>query len=400
MAARAVADRGGAVSARAGSGKFGVERGASHASGGASRAGGGALRVGGGASRASSGASRTGDDMSRAGASRAGGVSHVRVVEIQRARLLAAAMCVIDELGYVDTTVAHITACARVSRRTFYELFADREACLAAVLEDVLTRIERELAAADLGELAWRERVRGALWVILSFLDREPVLARVCVVQALRAGPRVLERREGILAQLAGVVDEGRGENARASRCPALTAEGLVGAGFSIVYARLLRGERAPLAGLLGELMGMILLPYLGPGTARREQTRPLPVSPAGTAHRSGGLVDSGDPLGGVAMRLTYRTARALESVGEYPGACNREVGERAGIIDPGQISKLMRRLERLDLVVNRGGGRRSGEANAWELTALGSEVTQRLSLKPQSTYANDKKVRERLRGS
>ena len=34
------------------------------------------------------------------------------------------------------------------------------------------------------------------LCMILSFFDREPVLARVCVVQALRGGPRVLERRE------------------------------------------------------------------------------------------------------------------------------------------------------------------------------------------------------------
>ena len=54
------------------------------------------------------------------------------------------------------------------------------------------------------------------LWAILSFFDREPVLARVCVVQACAAVPAVLERREDILARLAGVVDEGRSESARA----------------------------------------------------------------------------------------------------------------------------------------------------------------------------------------
>ena len=58
-------------------------------------------------------------------------------------------------------------------------------------------------------------------------------------------------------------------------RCTPLTAEGLVGAAFGIVYARLLKGQREPLTELLGELMGMIVLPYLGSAAARREQDAP-----------------------------------------------------------------------------------------------------------------------------
>jgi AcrR family transcriptional regulator len=180
----------------------------------------------------------------------------VRFAEIQRARLLAAAVRAVEELGYPDTSVADITSRARVSRRTFYELFADREECLAAALQDVLGLIAAELVAADLDGLVWRERVRGGLWSILAFLDREPALARVCVVQALRGGARVLERREGVLAQLVAVVDEGRSDGPRAGQCTPLTAEGLVGAAFSIVYARLLKGEQRPLTDLFGELMG------------------------------------------------------------------------------------------------------------------------------------------------
>ncbi|MGH2855642.1 MAG: TetR/AcrR family transcriptional regulator, partial [Solirubrobacteraceae bacterium] len=139
----------------------------------------------------------------------------MQVAEIQRVRLLAAAVSTVEEQGYARTTVAHITRRARVSRRTFYELFANREECLVAVLEDVVGLVEAELAAAELDGLAWRERVRGGLWAILSFFDREPALARVCVVQALGAGPRVLERREEIVAHLTAVVDEGRLEGSR-----------------------------------------------------------------------------------------------------------------------------------------------------------------------------------------
>ena len=308
-----------------------------------------------------------------------------RFVEIQRARLLAAAVRAVEELGYADTSVADITSRARVSRRTFYEIFPDREACLATVIEDVLSLVAAELSAAGLDDLAWRERIRTGLFTILSFLDREPALARVCVVQALRAGPRILERREEVLAQLAAVVDEGRLlHGARGARCTPMTAEGLVGAAFAIVYARLLRGERRPLTGLLGELMGMIVLPYQGAGAAGREQVRPAPVPSTRTVRWSRGLAMEGvvDPLGGVPMRLTYRTARVLEGIAEHPGASNREAGDYAGIADPGQVSKLLARLERLGLLANANGTVRvKGEPNAWTLTPRGEQVAQSIRM-------------------
>ncbi len=306
-----------------------------------------------------------------------------QVAEIQRSRILAGAVGAIDEHGYAHTTVGQIATRARVSRRTFYELFPDREACLAALFEDVVGMIEGELAAAGLVGVPWRERVRGGLWVILSFFDREPALARVCVIQVLRGGPGVLERRDVVLASLAGVLDEGRDEGARGAQCTALTAEGLVGAAFGIVYARLLRGERVPLTDLFGELMGMIALPYLGPAAARREQARPAP-GPAAVASEVAVPMQPGmepDPLAGTRMRLTYRTAQVLACIASQPGASNRVVAEHAGVADPGQISKLLRRLERLGLVANTGGGHLSGEPNAWELTAQGRQVAGRLSI-------------------
>ncbi len=303
-----------------------------------------------------------------------------QLIEIQRSRLIAGAVCAIEELGYAQTTVGHITRRASVSRRTFYELFANREECLAAVLEDLVGQIGNEIAAAGLEDLQWRERVRAGLWAILSLFDREPALARVCVVQALRGGPKVLQRREEILAGLAAIVDEGRSEGPRGAGCTPLTAEGLVGAAFAIVYARLLRGERRPLTGLLGELMGMIVLPYLGPAAARREQTRPVPAPlRVAVSERARGAQGEGDPLRDVPVRLTYRTARVLAGIAEHPGASNRMVGEYAGVADPGQISKLLARLERVGLLANAGLGHAKGEPNAWTLTPKGEQVAQNI---------------------
>ncbi len=307
------------------------------------------------------------------------------MVEIQRSRLLAGAVAALEELGYAGTTVTQITVRSRVSRRTFYELFENREECLAALLDDVLGMVEGELAGAALVGLAWRERVRGGLAVILGFFDREPALARVCVVQALRAGPLVSERREAVLARLAAAVDEGREGGARGKGLTPLTAEGLVGAAFAIVYPRLPRGESEPLTGLLGELMAMIVLPYLGPAAARRERARPTPDAPAVASGTRSVARSARDPLADVNLRLTHRTATVLEGIAELGrrGAdpSNRQVAAFAGVTDPGQISKLLRRLERLGLLVNTGAGHAKGEPNGWALTEKGQRVAHSIRM-------------------
>jgi hypothetical protein len=162
-----------------------------------------------------------------------------------------------------------------------------------------------------------------------------------------------------------------------------LVAEGLVGAAVSIVYKRLLKGEAGSLSGLQGELMGMIVLPYLGPVAAGRERRRRAPkpiVAPAKGVSEGVGVWQE-DPLREVPMRLTYRTARVLEVTAQNPGASNRVVGEHAGIYDQGQVSKLLARLQRLGLLENTGAGHAKGERNEWRLTSLGESVARHLSL-------------------
>jgi AcrR family transcriptional regulator len=304
------------------------------------------------------------------------------LAEIQGGRLVAAAVAVVDERGYGEATVARITGRSRVSRRTFYDVFANTEACLAAAVQDLIDAVERELAAGEpLAGLPWVERVRLGLWRILCFFDREPVLARMLVVHSQRGGPAVAAARERALARLTAVVDEGRRESAGAGECSRLTAEGVVGAGVAIVQARLARRQRPALSGLHGELAAMVVLPYLGPEAARRERTRPAPPLPRRPrrARTQAPAAGAPDPLQGLPMRLTYRTARVLDAVGEHPGASNRQVADRAEIADQGQISKLLARLERLGLLENAGGGHLKGAPNAWRLTGQGELVGQRI---------------------
>jgi AcrR family transcriptional regulator len=351
-----------------------------------------------------------------------GRVGAAQVSEVQRARMLIAAAEVVGESGYGGMSVARVTDRARMSRRTFYELFDDREDCFLAVCEEALARATALVQSAVAGEKEWRERVRTGLVALLVFVQDEPVLGSLLIVDALAAGPRVLERRARVLDTLAKIIDEGRTEIKKGHRRgatsssppssssspPVLTAQGTVGAVLSVIHARLLaQSANAPangssshaqngssgsgsLLGLVNPLMSMIVLPYLGQAAAAKELERPTPKPPRAAKNPPGGAQGkpTGDPLQGIQMRLTYRTLRVLSAIATDPGASNREIANNAGVTDQGQISKLLGRLERLGLIHNTGSGQPKGEPNAWGLTPKGIEVERALSPSPVSARA------------
>jgi AcrR family transcriptional regulator len=125
------------------------------------------------------------------------GLPRARVSEIQRGRMLSAAVEVVEEVGYARMTVSQVIGRARVSRKTFYDVFADREDCFLAVFEEALSRVRLRAREAYERETGWREGIRSALGTLLSFMDEEPALSRLCFIETLGAGERVVERRSG-----------------------------------------------------------------------------------------------------------------------------------------------------------------------------------------------------------
>jgi AcrR family transcriptional regulator len=295
------------------------------------------------------------------------------VAEIQRARMLGSALEAIDAHGYAGFTVAHVIQRAKVSRKTFYEVFIDREDCFAALFEQAIAEASRRVIDAYQAHESWREGVRGAMAELLAFIDDDPPLARLCFVDALAAGPRILERRTSVLERVRSVIDLGRSQREGVRKPAEVTAEGVMGAVFTVIYTRLLERSEKPYIELLGQLMSIVVLPYLGRAAAARELARPAPVrqSVVGRRTRPAGR----DPLEGVDMRLTYRTVRVLGAIAASPRASNREVADAAGISDQGQISKLLARLERLELIENLGARQPRGAPNRWQLTDRGQRV-------------------------
>ena len=301
------------------------------------------------------------------------GLPRARVNEIQRARLIAAAVATVDDLGYPRSTVAEVLKRARVSRKTFYEIFVDLEDCFLAAFDDVVARASALAIEAYAGERGWRDGTRAALARLLVAMDEEPALAKLCVLEALAAGARVRERRAAVLARLAELVDRGGDVREPSKRPPPLTDVGVVGGVLAVLQARLLGEGDRRFSELLGPLMSMIVLPYLGPRAARSELAKP--ASPAVRKRDTGPPDASADPLDGLSMRLTYRTVRVLGVIAEQPGASNREIAECADVVDQGQISKLLSRLAHFGLVENLGHGQSRGMANAWRLTPRGEQL-------------------------
>ena len=135
------------------------------------------------------------------------GLTRDAVVASQRGRLVDAMAQVVAEKGYPATTVADVVEWAGVSRRTFYEQFADKEACflaaydvgLAAVLGRIHDAVEVEPSAG------WRDRARAGVEAFLALLASEPAFARALQLEILTAGPAALERRAGMLVMFSGV---------------------------------------------------------------------------------------------------------------------------------------------------------------------------------------------------
>jgi AcrR family transcriptional regulator len=313
---------------------------------------------------------------------RGGGVF---VSELQRTRLMDATFAVVGEQGYRRMTVRRVSGRAGVSNKTFYDLFSDREDCFLAAFDHAVDELAAVVLPAYRMEGEWSARVREGLGALLASLDREPALRALAFVEALGAGPRVLQRRAEVLGLLQSAIDGGRAGVKAGRELPPLTAEGVIGAAFGVIYARLIEQSPRPLIGLLGPLMAMIVLPYRGHAAAARELSRPTPepVTALAPRGRLGRLVTRGGAEPEVTdFRLTARTQAVLSAVARNPGASNRRVADAAGVRDQGQISKLLARLEGLALLHNTG-GQTLGLPNVWQITSKGENVI-RVTAAPQ----------------
>lgn len=191
------------------------------------------------------------------------------VVSNQRERILAAVADAVFDAGYSGLTVADVVARAGVSRRTFYDQFADKRAAFFAAYD---ASVQQAMAAAANGFArggGWAEQVRLGLHGFLSFLANDPAFTRMAVVEMPLAGEeghaRHLAGRAGFELFLApGAELVGR-------PVPALVPK-TVGSGvFELIHAQVVAGRTESLPELLPACVYHCLAPYVGIEAAARE---------------------------------------------------------------------------------------------------------------------------------
>jgi AcrR family transcriptional regulator len=179
--------------------------------------------------------------------------------------MLSAIAAVVAERGYVETRVRDVLEQAGVSRRTFYEHFANREECFFAaynaVRDDVLFLLEGPGHSAS-----WQARMEEALGDVLAYFARWPTRAHLLLVEIHSTGPEGVRRNEDTMGQMAGRLascvnwtPEPITELARTE-----IAQALVGAVHRVVSTRLLdeRPNTLPRLALgLTELVGRASAP-------------------------------------------------------------------------------------------------------------------------------------------
>src|SRR3954466_9197174 len=101
----------------------------------------------------------------------------------QRTRLLEAVGRAVAERGYSGATIDDVVRRAGVSKKTFYDHFADKQDCFLAAYETASEELLRRVAEAQESDLDWRECTRAGIAAYLRWLAGDPALARVYLVE-------------------------------------------------------------------------------------------------------------------------------------------------------------------------------------------------------------------------
>jgi AcrR family transcriptional regulator len=195
------------------------------------------------------------------------GLSRAFVAENQRERLLNAVVEAVAEHGYNETTIGRIVEAAKISRRTFYEYFSDKEECFLAAYAMIDAHVRGTVLASSDEAEPWPERVRERLSILLNVLSHDPDVARFYLVEPLAAGGELAVRYRDAMQLLAETI---RPRPALSGMDVEVRDQVLIGGVTTLISRRLKAGEAERLDELLPDLTELVLAPCLGRDEARR----------------------------------------------------------------------------------------------------------------------------------
>jgi len=174
-----------------------------------------------------------------------------------RAKLLQGFVDAVDEKGFVAVTIADIVRHARLSKRTFYEHFGDKEDCFLGVYvfaTDAILRAVEQALEVNADAEDWRIPLDEAIDAYVTALEANPALTRACLVEIHAAGSRALARRREVHGKFAEMVREfvsiGSKKHKDIHPITAHMATALVGGINELLVVQLERGPQQKLPAL------------------------------------------------------------------------------------------------------------------------------------------------------
>jgi len=218
----------------------------------------------------------------------------------QRERLQQAMIELIAEKGYPAVRIVDLAKLAHVSQPTFYSLYADKEDLFLSAYEEVARRSASTIMEAYDVDGAREQRLVVAMRAWAQLAAAEPEATSLLVLGAFGAGPRALERRTRMLAELERGIHISR--DGKPSGEPTdLTVKAILGGIREVTATRLREGRASELPGLADELTAWAacyprrLPPGLeAPAATRRSSAGSVAPLPSERARRAEGRLPSG----------------------------------------------------------------------------------------------------------
>ena len=169
-----------------------------------------------------------------------------------RHRLLDAMAQSVASHGFASTTVTDVVTLARVSRRTFYEHFGTREACLIALFDAASAQAFKVLVGSINPTRDWRDQLNDALHAYLSTLSMQPTLLKTLFVAVFALGDEGLAARRRNNEQLVNFIEATVAAGSNGQPAPERsTITAIVGGIHELILQSIERGEEGQLAKLV-----------------------------------------------------------------------------------------------------------------------------------------------------
>jgi AcrR family transcriptional regulator len=187
-----------------------------------------------------------------------------------RNRLAEAATRIAAERGFDALDTEQLVRATDLTLADFHRHFDNVDQCILAAFDQFLGRLLAHVSEACDGIADWPETVRAAIVAGLGFITELEQVTRLFAVDAMGAGPGLVERKLSAIELGADRLKQGRELYPGTAEFPDSMERTLV-AGVVMLATTYLLGEEANrLAGVQAELVTMVLTPYLGIERARQ----------------------------------------------------------------------------------------------------------------------------------